>query len=94
MLYQFITTITSGDGTALANSSGEVTSHLVGLLAKVIRLAEAGIKPIFVFDGKPPEDKQGELEKRRQAREAAELEQQKQRRKETLRGQSSLVDEQ
>ncbi|EFO62244.1 Flap structure-specific endonuclease [Giardia lamblia P15] len=77
MLYQFITTITSGDGAALANSSGEVTSHLVGLLAKVIRMAEAGIKPIFVFDGKPPEDKQGELEKRRQAREAAELEQQK-----------------
>lgn len=77
MLYQFITTITSGDGTALANSSGEITSHLVGLLSKVTRMVEAGIKPIFVFDGKPPEDKQGELEKRRQAREAAELEQQK-----------------
>lgn len=77
MLYQFITTITSGDGSALANSSGEITSHLVGLLSKVTRMVEAGIKPVFVFDGKPPEDKQGELEKRRQAREAAEMEQQK-----------------
>lgn len=77
LLYQFITTITSGDGSALANSSGEITSHLVGLLSKVTRMIEAGIKPVFVFDGKPPEDKQGELERRRQAREAAETEQQK-----------------
>ncbi len=35
---------------------------------------EHGIKPIWVFDGKPPELKSGELEKRKEKKEKAEEE--------------------
>jgi flap endonuclease-1 len=35
---------------------------------------ENGIKPIWVFDGKPPEMKSKELEKRKEAKEKAEEE--------------------
>ena len=34
-------------------------------------MLEAGIKPVFVFDGKPPEAKADELAKRREKREEA-----------------------
>lgn len=35
---------------------------------RTIRMMENGIKPVFVFDGKPPEMKSGELEKRTERR--------------------------
>ena len=35
-------------------------------------MVENGIKPVYVFDGKPPELKSGELEKRKELREKAE----------------------
>jgi flap endonuclease-1 len=50
----------------LTNDAGEITSHLQGLLSRSIKMLEIGIKPVFVFDGKPPELKSGELEKRRE----------------------------
>lgn len=34
-------------------------SHLMGLFYRTIRIAENGIKPAYVFDGKPPELKAG-----------------------------------
>lgn len=39
---------------------------------RTIRLMENGIKPVFVFDGKPPDLKSGELEKRVERRAEAE----------------------
>ncbi|TVU20424.1 hypothetical protein EJB05_36632 [Eragrostis curvula] len=48
----------------LTNEAGEVTSHLQGMFNRTIRLLEAGIKPVYVFDGKPPEMKKQELAKR------------------------------
>jgi flap endonuclease-1 len=39
---------------------------------RTIRLINHGIKPIFVFDGKPPQLKSGELAKRKQKRDEAE----------------------
>lgn len=36
-----------------------------------VRLLEQGIKPVYVFDGKPPQLKSGELAKRREIRDAA-----------------------
>lgn len=71
LLYQFMTTIVSADGSPLTNAEGEVTSHLVGILSRVGRMIAAGIKPVFVFDGKPPEDKKDELSRRKAARESA-----------------------
>ncbi|TNJ28849.1 Flap structure-specific endonuclease [Giardia muris] len=77
LLYQFLTTIQDSNGNPLTNSSGEPTSHLVGLLARLQHMLEAGIKPIFVFDGAPPEEKGGELDRRRDLKEQAEEEREK-----------------
>ncbi len=45
-----------------------LTSHLVGLFNRTINLLENKIKPIWVFDGKPPELKMEELKKRAAAK--------------------------
>jgi len=64
MLYQFLTTIRSPDGSVLTDSKGRVTSHLIGLFSRTTALMEQGLKLVFVFDGKPPEIKQKTWEKR------------------------------
>merc|ERR550537_198979 len=67
-LYQFLIMIRenhSGSYQNLTNEAGEVTSHIIGMLTRTIKLMENGIKPVYVFDGKPPELKLGELEARR-----------------------------
>ena len=51
----------------LTNEAGEVTAHLQGMFMRTARLLQAGIKPVYVFDGKPPEMKGGELQKRLQS---------------------------
>ncbi|NYZ79926.1 flap endonuclease-1 [Candidatus Micrarchaeota archaeon] len=53
-IYQFLSIIRQMDGTPLMDAEGRVTSHLSGLLYRTGKLFEAGIKPIYVFDGKPP----------------------------------------
>ncbi len=65
ILYQFLTTIRGRDGTLLMDSKGNITSHLVGLFTRTTSLMHRGIKLVFVFDGKPPELKQKEQEKRK-----------------------------
>jgi len=65
ILYQFLTTIRQRDGTPLMDSQGRITSHLQGLFARTTKLMKYGIKLAFVFDGKPPELKKEELEKRK-----------------------------
>lgn len=49
----------------------EFFSHLMGTFYRTIRLVENGIKPVYVFDGKPPKMKSSELEKRAGRREEA-----------------------
>ncbi|MEM0042395.1 MAG: flap endonuclease-1 [Thermofilaceae archaeon] len=71
-LYQFLATIRQPDGTPLMDAYGRVTSHLNGLFYRTINLLEKGIKPVYVFDGKPPELKAAELERRMKARREAE----------------------
>ena len=58
----------------LKDEDGNLTGHLVGLFHRTIQFFEHGVKPIWVFDGKPPEMKSKELEKRKEAKEAAEEE--------------------
>ena len=69
-LYQFLIAVRS-DGSQLTNADGETTSHLMGTFYRTIRLVDNGIKPVYVFDGKPPELKSGELHKREERREEA-----------------------
>lgn len=70
-LYQFLAAIRQPDGTPLMDSKGNVTSHLSGIFYRTINLVENGIKPVYVFDGKPPELKREELERRRVRKEKA-----------------------
>jgi flap endonuclease-1 len=70
-LYQFLAIIRQPDGTPLKDRTGRVTSHLSGLLYRTANLAEKGIRLVFVFDGKPPELKEMEIRRRRQAKEEA-----------------------
>ena len=73
ILFQFLSIIRDRfTGEPLRDSKGRVTSHLSGLLYRTSNLLEAGIKPVFVFDGEPPEFKQAVVESRREARKEAE----------------------
>jgi len=64
-LYQFLTTIRGPDGTPLMDSHGNVTSHLTGLLSRTTNLLAKGIRLIFVFDGKVPDLKHEEIQRRK-----------------------------
>lgn len=72
-LYQFLSIIRQPDGTPLKDNTGKVTSHLSGLLYRTSNLVELGIKPVYVFDGKPPMLKVEQIERRRQVKEAAKI---------------------
>jgi len=73
-IYQFLIAVRQGEQGQLTNEAGEVTSHITGMLYRTIRMMEAGIKPAFVFDGKAPTLKGGELAKRKERKAAAEAE--------------------
>ncbi len=71
-LYQFLVLIRTRDGTPLKDKNGNITSHLAGLLFRSTRLIQDyEIKLVFVFDGKPPKQKEQEIIKRREHREKA-----------------------
>jgi flap endonuclease-1 len=70
-LYQFLTIIRQPDGTPLMDRRGRVTSHLSGILFRISSFMEKGIKPVFVFDGKPTELKQATIDERRKIRDTA-----------------------
>ncbi|XP_019628960.1 PREDICTED: flap endonuclease 1 [Branchiostoma belcheri] len=69
-IYQFLIAVRQ-DGNMLTNDAGEATSHLMGMFYRTIRMVDNGIKPVYVFDGKPPNMKSGELAKRAERREEA-----------------------
>ncbi len=70
-LYQFLTAIRQPDGTPLKDRLGRITSHLSGLFYRTINIMENGVKPVYVFDGKPPELKKMEIERRKKVKEEA-----------------------
>lgn len=75
VLHQFLALIRTRDGTPLMDSEGRVTSHLVGLAFRTTRLvSDYGMRLVFVFDGRPPDLKLREVEKRREAKRKAETE--------------------
>ncbi len=73
ILYQFLTRIRQSDGRLLTDEKGNVTSHLSGLLYRVTKSIESGIKVVFIFDGKPPEEKAKEIFRRKQVKKEAEV---------------------
>ena len=70
--YQFITSLRARgegkDGTYLRDSHGRPVSHLMGFLDRSAALVEAGIDPVFVFDGRPHELKFDTLAVRKERR--------------------------
>lgn len=75
-MYQFLVStqgISSDSSflTSLSDSEGNKTGHLLGLFNRTLLLLEHGIKPVWVFDGKPPTKKNGELLRRRKIKEEA-----------------------
>ena len=70
--YQFITSLRARgegkDGTYLRDSQGRPVSHLMGFLDRSTVLIEAGIDPVFVFDGRPHELKFETLAERKERR--------------------------
>jgi flap endonuclease-1 len=75
-MYQFLVAVRSGGPGAsqsvLTNEAGEVTSHIQGMFNRTIRMMAGGIRPVYIFDGKPPQLKGGELAKRLAKRAKAE----------------------
>jgi flap endonuclease-1 len=71
-LYQFLSTIRQRDGTLLMDSKGRITSHLTGLFNRTVKLMQKHINLVFVFDGKPPELKKKERERRKELKQTAE----------------------
>lgn len=61
----------------LRDADGNLTGHLVGLFHRTIQFMENGVKPIWVFDGKPPELKSKELDERKAKKQQAEEEKEK-----------------
>src|SRR5437867_13171145 len=70
-IYQFLATIRGPTGEPLANSKGEITSHLSGLFYRNTNLMMERIKPVYVFDGKANELKMAEIQRRSQLKKEA-----------------------
>ncbi len=70
-LYQFLSSVRQADGTPLMDSQKRITSHLSGIFYRNITLLEHGLKLVYVFDGKPPEQKYKTFAKRGGARDIA-----------------------
>jgi flap endonuclease-1 len=70
-LYQFLSIIRQPDGTPLMDHEGRVTSHLSGLFFRSTNFLEKGIRPVYIFDGPPPDFKMETLQERRAIREEA-----------------------
>ncbi|MEA2036806.1 MAG: flap endonuclease-1 [Nanoarchaeota archaeon] len=65
-LYQFLSSIRGPDGALLSDSNNNITSHLVGLSSRIPKLMEKNIKLAFCFDGKVPDLKKEERERRKE----------------------------
>lgn len=70
LLYQVVISVRNS-GADLTNRKGEITSHILGLFNKTIKLLNQGIIPIYVFDGKPPDIKRKTLDMRKNIRKKA-----------------------
>ena len=70
-IYQFLAIIRGPEGLHLTDTRGRVTSHITGLLYRNINFLSLGIKPVYVFDGKPPSLKSAEIEHRKQIKKDA-----------------------
>lgn len=73
-MYQFLSIIRDREtGDLLKDGKGRITSHLSGIFYRNAKLIQAGIKLVYVFDGKIPEFKRMEKERREEQKRIAEI---------------------
>lgn len=72
VLYQFLASIRQEDGTPLMDFKGDITAHLSGLFYRTARFVDNGMKPVYVFDGKPSILKERTRKERSKAKMVAE----------------------
>ena len=73
-IYAFLARIRdqSTGGGYFTDSEGHVTSHLLGLFPRLTYFLHNNIKPVFIFDGKPPLLKTKEISYRKERKKIAE----------------------
>ena len=71
-IYQFLSGIRQQDGQPLADSNGNITSHLSGILYRNSSIMDKGIKLIYVFDGERSVYKEKTIAKRQETRKDSE----------------------
>ncbi|CAI9831535.1 MAG: flap endonuclease-1 [Nitrosopumilus sp.] len=64
-IYQFLAGIRGPGGEPLTDTRGRTTSHLSGLFYRNLSFLAKGIRPVYVFDGRPPSLKSAEIARRR-----------------------------
>lgn len=79
-IYQFMVSTTNYSANqnailTLTDSEGNPTGFLMGFIYKSLLFLELGLKPIWVFDGIPPEQKRNELRKRKEKKLEAKIKQ-------------------
>jgi flap endonuclease-1 len=64
-MYQYITAITDDWNDYVRNDDGQPISQLIGLVSRYGQVLDAGIRPIYIFDGGYPDLKEETLDNRR-----------------------------
>jgi len=64
-IYQFLAIFRGPEGLHHTDTRVRVTSHLTGLLYRNVNFLSIGIKPEYVFDGKPQSLKTAEIQRRK-----------------------------
>ncbi|MBN1170078.1 flap endonuclease-1 [Candidatus Micrarchaeota archaeon] len=72
ILYQFLASIRQEDGTPLSDFKGNITAHLSGLFYRNCKFLDAGIRPVYVFDGQAHSFKEKVQSERRDVKRKAE----------------------
>jgi flap endonuclease-1 len=74
-IYAFLARIRdkSTGGGYFTDADGNVTSHLIGLFPRLVHFLTHDVKPVFIFDGKPPEFKKSEIITRKERKKEAEV---------------------
>ncbi len=74
-IYSFLARIRDkvSGGNYFIDSEGHVTSHLIGLFPRLTYFLEHGLKPVFIFDGRPPTFKKKEIQARKDVKISAQV---------------------
>ena len=60
-MYKMLINMRTSNQSYLKSKDGKIVSHITGIFYKTANYLAVNITPIYVFDGKPPQNKQGVL---------------------------------